>query len=321
MNGTVTSFRKYDHLERLGHRSTQFIDIGLVHIFPKLDGTNASVFLDDSDLYACSRNRVLSGEDDNAGFYAWANGDAKHNLSGVLSSYPGWILYGEWMVPHTLKTYRPDVWRKFWIFDVYDREAGTYLTFDKYQPVLELAGLDVIHPLCTIQDPTEDQLRAQIETNTYLIEDNAGLGEGVVVKNYAWREHGRPWAKIVRNSFKEKNAKEFGVAKKNGAMQVEIAIAEDFVTAHLVGKNRAKVVLEVMNAVDPSLIDNPNWQQIIEAEHRGRVIPQLLGRVFHDIVTEEIWAILKKHKGATIDFGALQGRIIHATKALAADLF
>ncbi len=320
MTTTQTPFRKYDHLERLGHRQVHDIAMGLVHVFPKLDGTNASVWSDGSEVFAGSRNRVLSIDADNAGFFNWVlSGDVKAgNLRLIAEANPHLIFYGEWMVPHTLKTYRQETWRRFWIFDVYDRNKGTYLSYEEYAPMLE--GLDVIEPLCTIQDPSEEQMKAQVETNTYLIEDGAGLGEGVVLKNYLWRKSGHPWAKVVRNSFKEENRRAFGHAHKTGEFQVEAAIAEEFVTAHLVGKTRAKVVLDVANDLEVD-VTQPNWQQHLEAENRGRVIPQLLSRVFHDLITEEMWAILKKHKGATIDFGKLQSRVTMAVKALAEDLF
>ena len=316
-------FRMYDHLERLGHHSVQNIEMGLVHVFPKLDGTNASVWFDGDVMRCASRRRVITPDDDNAGFAAWVNGDsdAAENLRLFCMSRPDLIVYGEWMVPHTLKTYREEVWHKFWIFDVYDRTAGTYISYETY-------GAYLAEPLCTIQDPSEDQMKVQVEMNTYLIADGAGLGEGVVLKNYPWRRHGCPWAKVVRNVFKEEAARAFGHAKKHGEFQVEVAIAEEFVTAELVGKTRAKVVLDIANQIESDggmemcrLTANPNWQQRIEAEYRGRLIPQLLGRVFHDLVDEEMWAILKKHKGATINFKTLQGRVTLATKALAEDLF
>ncbi len=41
---TTAKFRRYNHVERLGHYKVDGIDIGKVHIFPKLDGTNSSVW-------------------------------------------------------------------------------------------------------------------------------------------------------------------------------------------------------------------------------------------------------------------------------------
>ena len=64
----MTTFRKYDHLERLGHRNTQNIEMGLVHVFPKLDGTNAVVWWGGEQILCGSRRRMITPDDDNAGF-------------------------------------------------------------------------------------------------------------------------------------------------------------------------------------------------------------------------------------------------------------
>jgi hypothetical protein len=321
---TRTGYRRYDHLERLGHRNVAGIEYGKVHVFPKLDGTNASVWSFEGNICAGSRNRQLSLDADNAGFLAWVLGEdpTATCLRGLCGLKPNWIIYGEWMVPHTLKTYRQEVWRRFWVFDVYDRDTHTYLPYEVYAPTLKAGGLDVIEPLCTIQDPSVDQLKLQVETNTYLIADGAGLGEGVVLKNYAWRTAGAPWAKVVRNVFKEEAARAFGHAEKSGEFQVEVAIVEEFVTPHLVGKTRAKVLLDLANELGTDTTD-PNWQQTLAMSCRGRIIPQLLGRVFHDLIEEEMWAILKKHmkSSPSIDFKKLQARVILQVKALSQDLF
>ena len=340
----MSNFRKYDHLERLGHRNVQGITYGLVHIFPKLDGTNASVWYDRDDMVVkCgSRRRVITPDDDNAGFAAWVNSDDEkaEKLRWMASAFPELIFYGEWLVPHTIRTYRQETWRRFWIFDVYDRNLGTYVPFESYKVMLEQYRQDFIEPICTIQDPSEEQLIAQCETNTYLISEGAGVGEGVVLKNYAWRQHGLPWAKIVRNVFKEEARRQFGAEKKHGEFQVEVAIAEEFVTPELVGKTRAKVCLDIANRHNISTtiereergngdtvwdvtVSDPNWQRRVEAEHRREVIPQLLGRVYHDLIDEEMWAIVKKYEKshASINFKTLRGRVTLRVKALAEDLF
>ena len=71
------TFIRYPHLERFGNSGVQDIEFGVTHVFPKLDGTNASVWYEgthdgecDSTLIlgAGSRNRPLETEKDNAGF-------------------------------------------------------------------------------------------------------------------------------------------------------------------------------------------------------------------------------------------------------------
>lgn len=318
-------FRRYDHLERFGHPECRSIELGRVYVFPKLDGTNASVWLDSNGQVQCgSRNRVLTPERDNHGFCAWVNSDDDKAVAlvSLLQACPNLVVYGEWLVPHTLRSYREDAWRRFWIFDVFNHLTGRYLGFDDYSPAMIADGLDVVAPLCVISYPSKAQLLAQVETNTYLVQDGAGVGEGVVLKRYDWTNaYGRqPWAKLVRNEFKESNQRAFGVTEKTGEFQVELAIAEECCTPTLVGKTRAKVVAAVASAHGIDLLP-PNAQQLVEYQHRGKVIPQLLGRVFHDLVTEELWPALRRHRNPVIDFRKLEHACVEQTKRLAADLF
>lgn len=319
-------FRKYDHVERIGHSDVSDLLLGTVHIFPKLDGTNASVWKDGNQLCAGSRTRQLSPDADNAGFLAAMNEHLP--VAAVLAERPGWRVYGEWLVPHTLKTYREDAWRKFWVFDVHD--GAKYLPFEYYAPILEQHGVEFIAPLCTFSNPSEANLQHEVEQNTYLIADGAGVGEGIVIKNYQWQnKHGRqPWGKIVRNEFKEDNRKAFGMPEKDGEFQVELAIAEEFVTATLVGKERTKIVWEYCLAeqISDEEQDIPATHEAharqMEEQHRGKIIPELLGRVYHCIVVEELWMALKKHKAhQVIDFRKLRACCIQRTKTLAQDLF
>ncbi len=329
----MSEFRKYDHVERCGHPHVEGIDIGTVHVFAKLDGTNASVWAQPATgratgsiiFRAAARTRELSLENDNAGFYAWVLGcEGCGPLGDVFRTYPDWILYGEWLVPHTLKTYREDAWRRFWIFDVWDRDQERYLPVEDYLDPLRDAGLDVIEPLCTFNNPSEEQLRREVETNSYLILDGAGVGEGIVLKNYGWvNKYGlQPWAKIVRNEFKEENRRAFGVTEKNGEFQVEAAIAEQFVTAALVAKERSKIVMDLMNRHGaPGFDTDVDAFQYLEAVHRGELIPRLLQTVYHSIVAEELWAAVKKYKNPVIDFRKLSHHVTHWTKKHARDLF
>ena len=66
-------FRKYQHVEKFGNTEVKDIEIGECLVFPKIDGTNSSVWLEDEgNLKAGSRTRELTLEKDNAGFYKYA---------------------------------------------------------------------------------------------------------------------------------------------------------------------------------------------------------------------------------------------------------
>ncbi len=331
-------FRKYDHVERLGHDEVEGITIGDVYVFPKLDGTNASIWFEpggdeDGPHIRCgSRTRTLSAELDNADFWKWAHDSAENEkrIWEIYRNHHNWILYGEWLVPQTLKTYREDAWRRFWVFDVFDNDAGKYLSYEQYEPTIRGVGLDVIEPLCTYTNPSEEQLRKEVENNSYLILDGGGAGEGVVIKNYGWENRfGRqPWAKIVRNEFKEENRRAFGTTEKGGTFQVEAAIAEEFVTQALVEKTRAKILFTLYEAdIEAGVEATPNVEEVkagnarVQERHRGEIIPRLLGTVFYELVNEEIWTALKKHKFPVVDFKKLRIHSIVRTKQFAADLF
>ena len=325
MTDTITKgqFRRYDHIERLDHDEVAGLLLGDCYVFPKIDGTNASAWLDkDGNVCGGSRNRHLTLEADNAGFLAWLLSDDEKAVAvrEALMNEPSLVLYGEWLVPHTVQNYRHEAWRRFYVFDAFDTEAGCYLPFDAYKELIP--GVDVIEPLCIIRDPSTAQLETKVATNTYLMQDGAGPGEGIVVKNYAWRnQYGRqPWGKIVRNEFKEKNRTAFGTPVMHGEFTVEQAIVEKYCTPEFVGKTRAKVVLAVANekGID---ISEPNAVRTVESTHRGKVIPQFLGRLWHDFVTENIWSFLQDHKACAIDFGRTNGLLTRKAKELAQDLF
>ena len=324
----MSDFRRYDHLERHGRAEVHDITVGKVYVFPKLDGTNASVWVGNDGTVQCgSRNRTLSEGADNAGFHAWVNSDdpVAKTLRMAVKAVPHLTLYGEWLVPHSLKTYRSESWRRFWIFDVYDNSLKHYQSFNTYKTFLATYGLDFIPPMSIIENPSIEQLDAAVALNTFQIKDGEGVGEGIVLKNYNWKnKFGRqPWAKIVRNEFKEINAKEFGPHEKKGPDHVEAQIAERYVTKALVDKVRAKVLLSVAESfgrVDETGYTDDDWFEF-EQKNKGKIIPELLHRVFYDVVKEDLWDAVKRHKNPTINFKTLQSFVTYNIKQHAEDLF
>lgn len=296
----MDEFRKYQKIRRLGTTETEGILDGECYIFPKLDGTNASVWVDESGkIRAASRNRELSHESDNAGFYAWAAKDEP--LRRFFDKYPNLRLYGEWLVPHTLKTYKDGAWRRFYVFDVMDGDR--FLHYDEYIDLLWDYDLDFIPTQAILSYPTEDQLTRELERNTLYIKDGEGVGEGIVIKRYGWRNRfgDEQWAKLVTNEFKERNNKTFGAPKKESGA-IEPDIANGFITEALVEKEYAKIVNE-----------SGGW--------RSEYIPRLLGTVYYCLITEELWEVLKKHKMPTINFRRLSAASNDRVKELLPHLF
>lgn len=310
------NFRGYMHVERLGNEEVDGIEDGTVHVFPKIDGTNASVWQHEGVTYAGSRKRVLNvGADDNAGFNAWLFGlEAEAHACRDFVQTTGLRLYGEWLVPHTFKGYRDDAWRRFYVFDVArDIEAANdgdrtmeFLSYEEYQPMLDTYGIDYISPLKIVTNGTPDDFTVLLEQNHFLLPDGEGLGEGIVLKRYGYfNRFGRTtWAKLVRQEFKEKHGRVMGAARLERADLVEAAIAEATVTEVLVRKTMATIT---------TARGAEGW--------RSEFIPHLLGKVFHDVVVEELWEQLKKRKNPVIDFKRLQREVVNATRAAVPDVF
>lgn len=295
------SFIKYQHIEKFGNTEVEGIEVGTCYVFPKLDGTNGSVWLHDGKVCAGSRNRELSLDADNAGFMSAMM--INFEVASFLLSNPHLVLYGEWLVPHTLKTYADDAWRKFYVFDVYDKNKEKLLSFDEYVKNLEAAKINYLAPLRIIKNGSIDHFTECLEQNIFMIKDGAGVGEGIVIKNYDYENrYGRQvWAKMITNEFKEKHHKEMGAPITGGEI-VEEKIVDKFVTQAMIDK----VVAKITN-------DNDGWS--------SKNIPQLINTVFYDLIKEEAWEFVKAHKNPTINFKTLSHYTTAKVKQLRKDIF
>jgi hypothetical protein len=331
-------YRQYDHVERLGNERIDDILLGTVYVFPKLDGTNAVIWMDQEsgEIKAGSRRRELgehpeTGEDrENHGFNAWVQEHRSIFEAMILDLGKQHVLYGEWLIPHTIKGYRDDAWRNFYLFDVYDTELEKYVSYDVYAPFAEAHGVRFIEAQAIAKNPTVDTLRKQVDANTYLMRDGEGLGEGIVLKNYDWaNKHGsQPWGKLVRNEFREENRREFGTNELSDGSHVEEEIVDHYVDRMFVQKELGKIRLSVMDK-DEFLefefmtphADTDDFFRKVESNHRSEIIPRLLQAVFCELVREECWDFVKKHKNPTIDFKKLRSFCERATKRHASEVF
>ena len=302
-------FRKYQKIQRLGTGKVQDILTGRCYVFPKIDGTNASVWLDDDGvMQAGSRTRQLEPvkDRDNAGFCRDITQDEA--VQKYLQAHPTHRLYGEWLVPHTLKTYRETAWRKFYVFDVCidkGEDDVEYLPYEMYAPLLEEFGLEYIPPIKIINNPTVDKIYHCLDVNNFLVQDGKGSGEGVVVKNYDYYSHdGRQrWAKVVSSEFKASHTKTMGAPEVNTAEPVEAKIVNTYCTEAFIEKEYAKIVNDSGGV----------WN--------AKLIPRLLNSIYFELIDEEAWNFVKKFKNPVIDFRALQGLVTRRIKEVKSDIF
>lgn len=291
-------FHKYQHIMKLGTDEVDGILDGTVFLFYKIDGTNSQVFLkDDGTLGFGSRNREITPEDDNAGFALsmTQNEELYNGLLTILKANPNYIIYGEWLVPHTLKSYTHDAWKKFYVFDVLDESTGKYLPYSQYVKLFESCPQCRIIPLmCEMEDPTPDQVMEKLkQTGAFLCA--TGLGEGIVIKNYDFvNKYGRrTWAKMLTEDFlgKKKDLRSTNREIKDGTIEhaTEHAIINKYLTDEHIAKEYSKICEKYGEAVmDP------------------RHTFELLNRVFIEFWSDNWEIILNEMHLPTVNFKALR---------------
>lgn len=289
------SLTKYQHVERLGHEDVEGLLGGPVYVQEKLDGANASVALVDGKIVIASRNNAVSiGGQPEQGF----NGLIEYVLNhpGILAIINnGWVLRGEWLVRHSLD-YAKDSYRHFYVFDV--QENGRYLAPEEYEPQLSAHGIRFIAST-RMDEPTVEKLVAFLDTMPSAY--GASKPEGIVVKahNFVNRYGRTTWGKLVSEDFKVANKINFGAGKSDPA---EIRLAS------LITPER---VMKLLAKIEEDKGAKPNVTHMFE----------VLGRMWHEIITEELWDFVKKNPRVTIDFSSLRKLVEKQTRDLALNIF
>lgn len=271
-------YKPYQHIEKLGNSEVEGILTGTCSIQPKIDGTNGVVWLgDDGIIRAGSRKRHLTLESDNAGFYAKIINN--ENIKRYLENHKNRYLYGEWLVPHTIKYYDPDSWKKFYVFDVYEIGRG-YLSYKEYSKELDEYGILYIPEVKEIENPTMDDLTEVLKSTKYMIPEDK-MSEGIVIKNYSYKNsYGRTvWAKIVAEEFfgtKQQLREKRHKAKTNQPTEEEIVTL--LLSEPLIRKEYSKLLIEFPNA------------------SKQEKIGRLLNIVWHVFLAEEFLNYAEKKK-------------------------
>lgn len=270
-------YKSYQHIEKLGNKEVEGILKGKCSIQPKIDGTNGVVWLgDDGIIHAGSRNRDLSLDNDNAGFYNTVIKD--DNIRKYLLDHKDHYLYGEWLVPHTIRYYHPESWKHFYVFDIFSYDRG-YIPYDEYSKELDKYGINYIPEIISIDNPTMEDLTKYLKETKYLIPEDK-MSEGIIIKNYEYRnQYGRcTYAKIVAEEFF--NTKSLLRMKNHEAKDKtsEKDIVTTMLSEPLIRKEFAKIKLAY-----PDI-------------RRQELIGRTLNTIFHVFIHEELLDYIEKKK-------------------------
>lgn len=242
----MMAFVKYMHVERLTEDNIEVRGIldGKVYIYPKLDGSNHCVWYDEekAQVRCASRNQVITSDYDPTKFVRTYYLPNKEQIDAFIMKHKDWVLYGEFMKPHVIKTYMNSVWDDWFVFDVYDKTQGRWLTLEEYSTDLQNWGISMIPCMAIRFNPTIDELNELVDKNNAFMEHSADIGEGIVIKNYGYSNaYGRTiWAKIVRDEFKVK-AKSTPT-ERGEDVSLEYTLANQYLTPDFIEKEYYKFI-------------------------------------------------------------------------------
>lgn len=315
-------YKKYQHVMKYDENETETKDIlnGRVHLFHKIDGTNSCVYLDEHQtLCFGSRRNKLSLENDNRGFMAsfMFNPELYNSIKQILLELPkNTVIYGEWLIQITIKTYDKDAWRQFYVFDVVvypddirpdvlsddaqSRRYETYLPYEVYAPLCEKYGIKYIPVIDVLDDPTIDDVTRRLDMTTFL--NNGKRGEGIVIKNYNYKNpFGRQtWAKVLCSDFYNQKSE---LRSENHKDRIENPVEHKIITKYLNSEfiqkelNKFEEVNGKFEMKNFSKLSNYIFEEFIKDNlflmlHQSKSLPTINFSILKKLIEKEIKTIL-----------------------------
>ena len=264
------------------------------YIQEKIDWANLSIWKKNGEIMVGSRRQDVS-----SGSFRWAVEYCRSHkgIKSLLDTLEGdrainsVRLYGEWLVPHTITNYNSLSYNIFYMFDI--EINNEKMDIEKVENLAKQFDINFPTIFARIDSPPKEEIDKWVWQSTIWPK-----GEGVVIKNmtYVNKWWDNCYAKIVAPEFKEENAIVFGNHQKG---DVEMKLANKYC---VVGRVR-KVINKIEQERD---VD-------ISKAH----IKEIIGRMQHDIITEEAWNIQKE---GVVSFRKFKGLIWKKTGRIVIDL-
>jgi hypothetical protein len=278
-----SAYKPYPKIHRLGKEETSGILDHNLCIQEKVDGANVSIFWLDGKVRCGTRTRMLPEDESFNGFQEAVQ--SNELLRKFLKDNQDLILYGEWLVKHTI-TYPDEAYRKIYLFDIAHLDLdGNVYGWTAQSTVGEVSNLlELEYPyIFAIGKFTEPEIQEYVGKSSI-----APAGEGVVLKaqNFVNKFGDHVYAKVVHQKFKEANAIVFGGNNKHSETYWEMYVVNKYCTA-----GRVQKIIQKLQS---------QTEERLDLKHTS----QVAGTCYHDLITEESWEIAKKVP--KIDFKNLQ---------------
>ena len=275
-------FVKYPKVHALYKEECDGILEQQVIVQEKIDGANVSIWLDNGVVKCGSRTRELPEDESFNGFTEWVANSLE--VKKYLEAFPEHRLYGEWLVPHTIK-YNETNYKTFWLFDIATAFEINEDSDDRNR--IEWMPQEIVESTANEGGFNYPQIFYTGMANKEKLEEFVGTsnigdkGEGVVIKplRLDWRNKFTNfcYGKVVTQEFKEDNATVFGGNNKHSDTYEEQFFVNKLVTIAGVKK--------VMNKLTAELDEGRRLDK--------SATPRVANTVYHDIITENAWEISK----------------------------
>lgn len=246
-----------------------------IQVTEKIDGANASVMWNmyDDKLMVYSRKEELHPGNTLRGFYEYALG----LNTGKLSSFANYVIFGEWLVPHSVG-YNKEAYMQWYVYDIWDVFLKRWMPQDFVKMVCEICGLNYIHVVYEGPFISWDHIKELAKGPSAY---GAATMEGVVVKNLSRLNDPQPRApkylKYINESFAENKKHPFREVdpEKEAAKATAQELMATVCTIERVRK-------EIFKCIDEGLLTPPFGPESLPAI--AKLVPK---RVYQDLVKEE----------------------------------
>ena len=262
--------KKYDSILRHGKSATHLTLEGSPHIViqEKIDGANASFQRVGDEILAFSRNTPLDSENNLRGFYEWTQTINPDKLA------EGAIYFGEWTAKHKIDY--GENHGKFFLFDVYGIYTEEYLPFGAVELASVNIGIDLIPVFYKGEFQSLEHIQAFIGKSTL-----GEFGEGVVVKNYDYRDK---YGEQVFTKFVSDEFAEVSKAKKH-TIKTNTDPLTEFINSTLTEARVTKLLHK--------MVDEGQLNEDYAIEDMGTILKHLGSAVYEDIIKEESDTLMK----------------------------
>lgn len=274
--------KKYIDIERCKQKYAETFEKGeKIVVQVKIDGSNSSIAYDDTtdSLVAFSRRQKLSANNTLDGFWNFVQSLKTSTFKNVLGNR--YVIFGEWLTPHSVK-YPKEMYKNFYMFDVWDRETKQYLPQEESFKIFEKLNPYILEYVKTLYNGEFNSWEETLKLLNKNIYGESPCMEGIVIKRQDRlnsKSSNLPYyVKIVAEKFsevhdskKQKTIDPEALAKK----EAEKELISTIVTPQRVQKLLFKFIED---GVIPQDWDEHNMKDI------SKIIPRA---VYDDCVKEE----------------------------------